>query len=75
MLELESFQQPMIPFCFVDEAIELLTGVPAGVPDEQGVVPEGTLNYLVAAQLAEMSAVRQAFASSGRRRSGRKDKE
>lgn len=59
----------------VDEAIELLTGVPAGVPDEQGVVPEGTLNYLVAAQLAEMSAVRQAFASSGRRRSGRKDKE
>jgi lon-related putative ATP-dependent protease len=59
----------------VDEAIELLTGVPAGVPDEQGMVPEGTLNYLVAAQLAEMSAVRQAFASSGKRRSGRKDKE
>ena len=59
----------------VDQAIELLTGVPAGEPDAQGVVPEGSVNYLVASQLAEMSALRQAFAAAGRKRGGRKDKE
>ena len=57
-----------------DQAIELLTGVPAGVPDEQGVVPDGSVNYLVATQLAEMSALRQAFGSSGKRRQAKKDK-
>lgn len=50
----------------VDQAIELLTGVPAGEPDEQGVVAEGTINYLVATQLADMSALRQAYAAAGR---------
>ena len=55
----------------VDQAIELLTGIPAGEPDEAGRVPEGTLNYLVAAELAEMSALRQAFAGAGRRRGSR----
>jgi predicted ATP-dependent protease len=45
----------------VDEAISLLTGVPAGVPDEQGNIPEGSINYLVASQIAEMSARRQSF--------------
>lgn len=54
----------------VDQAIELLTGVPAGEPDEHGVVPEGSINYLVAAQLAEMSALRQAFGAAGHRRRG-----
>jgi lon-related putative ATP-dependent protease len=50
----------------VDQAIELLTGIPAGEANEEGLVPEGTLNYLVAAQLAELSALRQAFAATGR---------
>jgi len=45
----------------VDEAIELLTGVPAGVPDDQGIIPEGSINYLVASEIAEMSARRQSF--------------
>jgi hypothetical protein len=57
----------------VDEAIERLTGVPAGLPDEDGSVPEGSINYLVAAQLAEMSLVRQSFATGGRA-AGRKRK-
>lgn len=48
----------------VDEAVELLTGLPAGEPDENGMVPEGTVNYLVAAQLAELSVLRQAYASA-----------
>ena len=56
----------------VDQAVELLTGVPAGEPDAEGVVPEGSINYLVAAQLAEMSALRQAFAAAGRKHGGKK---
>ena len=59
----------------VDEAIALLTGVPAGEPDENGVVPEGSINYMVAAQLAEMSVMRQSYAGAGRsrRRERKKD--
>ena len=49
------------PVANVDEAIELLTGVPAGLPDEQGVVPEGSVNYLVAAQLIQFSSLRQLY--------------
>ena len=45
----------------IDEAIELLTGIPAGTPDEQGNSPEGSINQLVAAQIAEMTAQRQSF--------------
>ena len=47
----------------VDQAIELLTGIAAGVPDSQGVVPPGSLNYRVASQMATLAAMRQAFAS------------
>ena len=47
----------------VDEAIELLTGVPAGCADEQGVMPADSINGRVAAQLAEFSTERQAFAA------------
>jgi lon-related putative ATP-dependent protease len=54
----------------VDEAIELLTGLPAGEANEEGMVPEGTVNFMVAAQLAELSAVRQAFAAAGRQQNG-----
>ncbi len=52
----------------VDEAIALLTGVPAGAANEQGLVPEGSVNYLVAAELAQLSLLRQDYASSGRKR-------
>ena len=55
-----------------DQAIELLTGVPAGEPDVQGMVPQGTINYLVATQLAELSALRQTYAAAGRKRGGKK---
>ncbi len=54
----------------VDEAIELLTGIPAGEADEESTVPAGSINYLVAEQLAELSAIRQAYAAPRRRRSG-----
>ena len=51
----------------VDETIELLTGVPAGEVDADGMVPEGTVNFLVAAELTELSAIRQAFTAPVRR--------
>lgn len=44
----------------------------SGEPDAQGMVPEGSINYLVATQLAEMSALRQAFAASGKKQGGMK---
>ena len=51
-------------------AIELLTGIPAGEANEEGRVPEGSLNFRVAAQLAELSALRQAYAAAARQRDG-----
>ena len=45
----------------VDEALSLLTGVPAGAPNAKGEVPAGTLNHLVAARLVELSLLRQAW--------------
>lgn len=50
------------PVSNVDEAMELLTGLPAGLPDAEGVVPEGSINYMVAARLIQFSALRQAYA-------------
>lgn len=47
----------------VDQAIELLTGVPAGEPDEEGNVPEGTVNYLVSVQLIALSQMRKDYIS------------
>lgn len=45
----------------VDEGIALLTGVPAGLPDEQGEVPEGTVNFFVAARLAYFAEVAREY--------------
>jgi lon-related putative ATP-dependent protease len=46
----------------VDEALELLAGLPAGERDAQGTYPEGSLNQRVEARLIEFSKSRQAFA-------------
>jgi lon-related putative ATP-dependent protease len=46
----------------VDEAIELLTGMPAGAQARLGDFAEGSVNARVAARLREFSAIRQAFA-------------
>jgi predicted ATP-dependent protease len=46
----------------VDEAIELLTGMPAGARARLGDFAEGSVNARVAARLREFSAIRQAFA-------------
>jgi len=39
----------------VSEAIELMTGLPAGVRKEDGSYPEGSVNFLVDKRLKEMS--------------------
>ena len=38
----------------VDQGIEILTGVPAGKPAEDGSYPEGSVNFLVDQRLKEM---------------------
>ncbi|MFO7917761.1 MAG: AAA family ATPase [Anaerolineae bacterium] len=45
----------------VDEGIEILTGVPAGEPDEEGNYPEGTVNYRVQQRLVELAEKRSKF--------------
>lgn len=45
----------------VDQAITLLTGMPSGAPDARGRLPDGCFNQRVAAQLAHLSRLRQAF--------------
>ena len=47
----------------VDDALELLTGLPAGTPTEQGEIPAGTFNASVAAGLARLAKLRREFAA------------
>jgi lon-related putative ATP-dependent protease len=46
----------------VDQAMELLTGLPAGVPDADGIYPEGSVNSRIQIRLAEWTALRQHYA-------------
>lgn len=57
-----------------DEAIEILTDLPAGEPDAEGVVPKGSVNFLVAATLAEMAAAHHDFANGRKPQAGKKKK-
>ena len=45
----------------IDQGIELLTGVPAGEPDETGAFPAGSVNQRVEARLRELAERRLAF--------------
>jgi predicted ATP-dependent protease len=45
----------------IDQGIEILTGVAAGKPDENGVFPEGTINARVAERLHGFAQARQRF--------------
>jgi lon-related putative ATP-dependent protease len=49
----------------VDEALEILTGLPAGAPGPDGRFPPGSLNARVAERLAEMAERAKAFAAAG----------
>ncbi|MCL6477700.1 MAG: AAA family ATPase [Peptococcaceae bacterium] len=48
----------------VEEGIELLTGVPAGKPDEKGVYPEGTVFHLADRKLEEYARGMKDFGPS-----------
>jgi len=48
----------------IDQGIELLTGIPAGEQDADGVYPEGSLNALVANRLKAMAEKRQALSNA-----------
>jgi len=45
----------------VDQVMELLTGITAGVADENGIFPDGSINGMVQSQLIEMNRKRQQF--------------
>lgn len=44
-------------FSNIDEGLDLLTDLPAGVRQEDGSYPEGTFNYTVTTRLAEFSKI------------------
>jgi predicted ATP-dependent protease len=54
----------IFPVETIDEGIELLTGMPAGVADETGRFPDGTFNVRVAARLEAMAARARAFGAA-----------
>ena len=45
----------------IDEGIEVLTGVPAGEADEDGVYPDGTVHYSVEKRLRELAQSARRF--------------
>ncbi len=49
----------------VDQAVELLTGIPAGAPAPDGSYPEGSINQRVARRLADFADKAAAFARRG----------
>jgi lon-related putative ATP-dependent protease len=50
----------------IDQGVEILTGIPAGEPDEEGNYPEGTVNYRVKQRLAELAEKRRKYGASGK---------
>jgi predicted ATP-dependent protease len=57
----------VIPVSNVDQAIEVLTGTPAGEPHATGGA-ESTINGRVAKRLSELTALHQSYAAGGRSR-------
>jgi lon-related putative ATP-dependent protease len=59
----------------VDEGIALLTGMPAGEPDEEGRYPEGSVNYLVEQRLIALAEKRRDFSEAGTSNGNEKEAE
>ncbi|MGR9087265.1 MAG: Lon protease family protein [Gammaproteobacteria bacterium] len=53
----------------VDEALELLTGMTAGAPDDQGNYPAGSFNGLVEAQLLQFNTLNKEYNAASNTRS------
>ena len=50
----------------VDDGIEILTGIPAGQRDKDGLFPEGSINRRVEDTLNRYSEIMRAFATQGK---------
>jgi lon-related putative ATP-dependent protease len=57
----------------VDQAAELLMGMPAGERDETGSFPEGTINHLVEHRLIELAERQRAFESEEKQDEDKQD--
>jgi hypothetical protein len=57
-------QFSVYPVATIDEGIEILTGVPAGEPADDGSYPVGSVNQRVMARLEEMSEKGRHFAAT-----------
>jgi predicted ATP-dependent protease len=51
------------PVNHVDQALSLLTGLPAGERDQRGEFPEGSLNRRICERLVELADQRRSFAN------------
>ncbi|BAL25172.1 Lon protease family protein [Azoarcus sp. KH32C] len=58
----------VFPVANVDEAITLLTGMEAGIPDAKGILPRESVNHRVAEALAVMTSAKHAADQSGGRK-------
>jgi predicted ATP-dependent protease len=59
----EAGQFHVYPVQTVDQAVELLTDIPAGERDEEGDFSEGSVNRLVEARLIGLAEKQRAFAA------------
>ena len=57
----------VFPVAHVDQALSLLTGLPAGERNAAGEYPEGSLNRRICERLIELAEHRQSFAERSRR--------
>jgi lon-related putative ATP-dependent protease len=48
-------QFKIYPISHIDEGIEILTGLPAGIPDEDGVYPDGSINRRIVDRLEKLA--------------------
>ncbi|MFZ2161323.1 MAG: ATP-binding protein [Sideroxyarcus sp.] len=54
----------------VDQAIALLTGLPAGEANTRGLYPEGSVNRKVASRLAELTEIRKSLVRQVQKKTG-----
>jgi len=52
------------PVSSIDEGIEILTGIPAGARDANGLFPDGTINQRVEVRLLTMSELARLYGAS-----------
>lgn len=67
ILAVEKEQFHIYPVETIDQGIELLTGMPAGEPDEEGNYPEDTINGRVQQRLARLTEKQLEFSQSNKK--------